>query len=81
MLTMRSSADDVQMTYVPGDDVGTTYTPADDVWMTSGRHADDICHLPAEISNQVSLSCHPHIVCTRLQFPDNFQSKSREQLS
>ena len=34
MLTMRSSADYVWMTYVPTDDVQMTYMPADDVRMT-----------------------------------------------
>ena len=31
---MRSSADDVWMTYVPADDMQTTYLPADDMQMT-----------------------------------------------
>ena len=49
MLTMRSSADDVRMTYVPADDMQTmympadnvrmTYPPADDVWTTCGQHS------------------------------------------
>ena len=30
---MRSSADDVRMTYVPADDMRTTYPPVDDVQM------------------------------------------------
>ena len=44
MLTMRNSADDVRMTYVPADNMQmtympadvmqTTYLPADNVWMT-----------------------------------------------
>ena len=44
------------------------------VWMTCrwctclrmmcGQCADDICHPPAQISNKVSLSCHPHVVPT-----------------
>ena len=69
---MRSSADDVWMTYVPADDVRMTYMPADDVWMTYPPAddmqmmcrwcPDNICHPPAEISNEVSLSCHPHVV-------------------
>ena len=29
---------------------------------TCGRCPDDICHRPAEISNEVSLSCRPHVV-------------------
>ena len=70
---MRSSADDVWMTYVPADDVHACGQHADDV-RTCGWHADnvqtmcrrcpdDICHPPAEISNEVSLLCCPHIVC------------------
>ena len=40
----------------------TMYTPADNVRMTCRWHPDDICHPPAEISHEVSLSCHPRIV-------------------
>ena len=89
---MRSSADDVRMTYVPADDVWITYPPADDVpddVPTCGRHADDIpddiCHLPAKSPTKshshvvrMSSARHPHVVCTRLQFPDYFKSKSRD---
>ena len=53
MLTMRSSADDVQMTYVIADDVQMMYLPADDI-------PDDT----SRISNEISLLCHPHIICT-----------------
>ena len=70
---MRSSADDMRMTYVPADDVRMTYMPADDI-------PDDICHLAAKISNEVSLLCRPHVVCTRLLFPDHFKLNSRGQL-
>ena len=31
---MRSSADDVRMTYTPADNMQMMYSPADDVWMT-----------------------------------------------
>ena len=41
MLTMRNSADDVQMTYVPADDMQMMYMPADDMWMTY-LPADDV---------------------------------------
>ena len=34
------------------------------VQTTCRRRPDDICHPPAEISNEVSLSCHPHVVRT-----------------
>ena len=34
MLTMRNSADDVRMTYVPADDMWMTYMPADVMWTT-----------------------------------------------
>ena len=34
-----------------------TYLPVDNI-------PDDICHLPAEISNKVSLSCHLHVIHT-----------------
>ena len=63
MLTMRSSVDDVQMTYVPADDVQMTYLPADDVQMTylpADDVPDDICHLPAK-SPMKSHSC---VICT-----------------
>ena len=62
---MRSSADDVRMTYVPADDVRMTYTPAYDMQMTyppADDILDDICHPPAQISNEVSLLCRPHII-------------------
>ena len=39
-----------------------TYMPVDNVQTMCGQRPDDICHLPAEISNEVSLSCRPHIV-------------------
>ena len=63
---------------------------ADDMWMMYIR-PDDICHPPAEISNEVSLSCHPqvihmssthglHVICHEISTPKYFQSKSREQL-
>ena len=64
---MRSSADDVRMTYVLADDVRMTYTPAYDVRMMyppADNIPGDICHLPAQISNEVSLSCHPHVIRT-----------------
>ena len=55
------------------------------------RRPDDVCHLPPEISNEVSLSCRlrvirvssahgPPVVRTRLQFPDYFKLNSRGQL-
>ena len=40
-MTMRSSADDMWMTYVPSDDVWTMYMPADDIptcGQRSGQH-------------------------------------------
>ena len=54
---------------------------------TCRRHPDDICHPPAEISNEVSLSGHPHVirtssacrlpvVCTRFQPQIYFPLKS-----
>ena len=49
---MRSGADDVQ----------TMCGRRVRVRMTCGRRPDDICHPPAEISNEVSLSCRPHVV-------------------
>ena len=44
---MRSSADDVRMTYVPADDVRMMYTPAYDMRMTyppADDVLDSICH-------------------------------------
>ena len=49
---MRSGADDVRM---------TCRRCADNVCMC-GRRADDVCHPPAEISNEVLLSCRPHVI-------------------
>ena len=57
MVTMRSAADDMWMMY-PSADVMRMMYPA------CRQRADDICHPPAQISNEVSLSCHPHIVRT-----------------
>ena len=34
---------------------------ADDI-PACGRCKDDICHPPAQMSNEVSLSCRPHVV-------------------
>ena len=51
MLTMRSAADDVRMTYVPADDVRMTYTPVDNVQIMYPPVADvlnHICHLHAD---------------------------------
>ena len=53
---MRSSADDVQMTYVPADDMWMTYPPVDDIpddvpicrW-----HVDDI---PDDIPDDVRVT-------------------------
>ena len=63
MLTMRSSADDVRMTYMPADNVRTTYMPADDMWMTY-LPVDDICHPPAK-SPTKSHSCVICMLSTR----------------
>ena len=41
MLTMRNSADDVRMTYVPSDDMRMTYMPAD-VMQTTYPPADNV---------------------------------------
>ena len=75
---MRSSADDVWMTYVPADNVRMTYPPADDVLddiPTCKQHVDDvpddICHLPAKspmkshsrVVHTSSARC-PHVICT-----------------
>ena len=69
MLTMRSSADDVQMTYVPADDMQRTDMPMDDVQMTYPP-ADDmqmtfVIRQPNLQQNLtlVSSACHLHIVC------------------
>ena len=83
-------ADNVWMMYTSADDMRMTYSPADDVQMMSRQCPDDICHPPAKISNEVSLSCHPHIVHMsyihhlhiirhEISTPKYFQSKSREQ--
>ena len=82
MLTMRISADDVQMTYVPADDVQMMYTPADDVQTMCGWHMSSTSQISNQgltlvLSRTSSAGC-PHIVYMRLQFPDNFQSKSRD---
>ena len=60
-----------------------------------GWCVDDICHLPPEISNELSLLCHLrvnrtssacrplhrlHVVCTRFQFPVYFKLNTRGQL-
>ena len=78
MLTMRSSADDMQMTYMPADDVQMTYPPVDDV-------LDNICHLPAKSP----MKSHYHVICmssthrlhvvrTRFQPQKYFHLKSRQ---
>ena len=71
---MRSSADDVRMTYVPADDVQMTYMPADDVQMMYPS-VDDvqtmfwmtyvICQPNLQQNlTLVSSAHHPHIVRT-----------------
>ena len=50
-MTGRRYADDVCMCGQHADDI-----PA------CGRRPDDVCHPPPEISNEVSLSCRPHVI-------------------
>ena len=50
MLTMRNSADDVRMTYVPADNMRMTYMPADDMQMT---------YLPADNVRMTYVICQP----------------------
>ena len=62
---MRSSADDVQMTYVPADNVQMMYIPADDMHMTYPP-ADDVqmrfwmMYMPADdiLDNVPDDICH-----------------------
>ena len=49
---MRSSADDIWMTYVPADDVWMMYTPADDMWMTCVS-ADDVQMTPGVVLHEI----------------------------
>ena len=78
---MRSSAEDVRMTYVPAVDMRMTYMPADDVQMTY-LPVDDVwmmfwmTHPPAKSP----MKSHSRVIRTSsaLQFSDNFQSKSRQ---
>ena len=56
MLTMRISADDVPMTYVPADDMWMTYLPADDILddvPICGQHGDDI---PDDVPDDVHMT-------------------------
>ena len=74
MLTMRSSADDMWMTYVSADDVRMTYMPADDVWMMypptdNVRMTYVIRQLKSPMKSHsrvihTSSASHPHIVRT-----------------
>ena len=73
-------ADDVPMMCACADDMQMTYPPADDVRMTYV-----ICQpkSPTKSHSCVirTLSVHrPHVVRTRLQFPDYFKLNSRGQL-
>ena len=78
MLTMRSSTDDVRMTYVPADNMRMTYMPADNVRMTY-LPADNMQTTfrmtyvirqpksPTKSRSRVvhaSSACRPHIICT-----------------
>ena len=63
MLAMRSGADDVQMMCGWCVHVQTTCRWHTHLRTMCGWCPDDICHPPAQISNEVSLSCHPHVVC------------------
>ena len=55
-----------------------TYPPADNVQMTFGM-TYVICQPNLQWNlTLVSSACRPHVTCTRLQFLDNFQSKSRQ---
>ena len=53
---MRSSTDDLRMTYVPADDMQMTYPPADDIpddVPICGRCADDI---PDDVPDDVHVT-------------------------
>ena len=65
MLTLRNSADDMWMTYVPADDVRMTYLPVDDVLddiPTCGRHADDIWTTYVIHQPKSPTKSHSHVV-------------------
>ena len=75
-------ADDMWMMYMPVDNVRTTYPPADDMQMMF-RMMFQMTYVTCQPNLQrnltlVSSACHLHVICTRLQFPDNFKSKSRQ---
>ena len=63
-MTMRSVADDMQMTYPPADDMQMTYPPADDMQMTyvirqpkspTKSHSHVICALSARRTHETSV--------------------------
>ena len=69
MLTMRSSADDVWMTYVPADNVRMMYSPADDMQMMF-RMTYVICQRNLQRNlTLMSSARHPHEISTPKIFP------------
>ena len=77
MLTMRSSADDVRMTYVPADNMQMMYMPADNVrmtylpadnvrmmfWMTYVIHQPKTPMKSRSHVVHMSSACHPCVIC------------------